>query len=183
MEITFTGENNGLTVPYYMLIGGIMVVYETLIDASNPNTQGPTVLDTPHQITYGAALNSASDPVQLLADGSILINEGGSYVFTFGSTPGRTGSAGIAEMFLRILLNGTQIGDSVHIQLTDAEVLTNRSTTVSAALPIGTVVTVEMIREASGNNSGDLVAGLPSPGGWNAPASATVSVGRWVIPA
>lgn len=159
-----------------------MVEFETILSGEELNNQGPTALDTAHQITYGPPLNNATDPVMLLADGSIVINESGSYSFVFSATHGRVGSAGISELFFRLLINGVQVGASVHIQLTDADVLGERSTTFSASLPAGTIITGEVIREGSGNNSGDLIAGLPAPGSWNNPASAAVVVGRWVIP-
>ena len=182
MEITFTGVDNQLSVPYNMLIGGTMVVFETLLLASEANSQGPTLLDTVHQILYGPAVNSASDPVSLAADGTFTFHEGGSYVINLSSTFGRVGSAGVSEVFFRLLFDGTQVGASDHIQVGDADTLAPRSVQFAIDAPAGLTMTAEMIRDASGNNSGDLIAGIPSPAGWTNPVSTAAVIGRWTVP-
>lgn len=151
----------------------------TLIAGSSLVNQMPSALDDPIQIEYGAAQGSGSDPVEIDVDGEVTINITDQYVFSFGMQYGRTGAAGgAANLFFRILVDGTQVGESIFARLNNPN--TNIPSQFERILDLtaGQTVTTELLRDSSGTNFGGLIAADPTPAGWANSASASIRVSR-----
>lgn len=194
MEIVIAGGNNLLTqIPYYNLEGGEMLVFENLGQSSSYVSQNPSGLGDGNkiQVHYGGTFGDANSPIQLLDEagvgdsggpGSIIrINEAGAYVFEFASAFGRTGSAGVSEIWFRLTVGGFQSGDSVDVKLEDSEVRSPQNIAFHAEFPADIDLRVEILRASGSNNSGGILAAI-SPDGWNSASSANFTVGRFILP-
>lgn len=142
--------------------------------------QNPTGLDIPLQVEFGPAQLGVTDPVQLNLDGSITANEANVYSFNITLPAGRTGAAGVSFLYGRALINGVQGGSSVLIELDNANVIIPMQFSLDVPMEIADVLTVEVLRDSSGNDSGGLVSGDPVLVGWNNSASAAVTVTRMI---
>jgi len=88
--------------------------FQEVLDGTSPIAQGPTALDTIHQITFGAAQGDSSTPVQLTAAGDIIfqppVGTTGVYTANFTFTVGRSSSTNEAHLFVRLVANANPIG-------------------------------------------------------------------------
>jgi hypothetical protein len=148
---------------------------DTLLSADSFVDQNPVALDTPLQISFGAAQPGAI--VDLDASGVMEIGEDGQYEFSFTFQYGRSGSGGIAWIFFRLLVNGTQVGTSPFAKLENVNADFPSEFNNTLDLIDGDLVTVELVRDSRGNNSGGLLMETPLVG-WNPSPSASVSVKR-----
>ncbi len=121
------------------------------------STQDPVALDTPLQIEFGAAQGTGSDPVQLSVSGDITINVEDQYYFTFALQYGRTGAGNVSWLFFWVEVNGTQVGNSVLVKLDNANSDTPFQARRTFDLVPGDVVSLFIVRDSQGNNSGGLV--------------------------
>ena len=134
------------------------------------------------QITFGPAVNGASDPVQLGADGSLTVNTGGLYRVKITLVYGRTGGAGSSELRFRALVNGVQAGQTIGTKIDDADTNVVYSDEAWLQLPANTVITYELMRDSSGSDSGGLLQPAVTAGtapNWNATTCAAIRVERW----
>ena len=153
---------------------------ERLLDAvSLAASQEPSATDSPIKIEFGAAQYTASDPVMIDAAGKLTINEAGTYRIKISLAYGRTGGAGVSELYFRALIDGTQAGQSVHAKIGNSDVYIPYSDEAWLTLPAGLEIEYEMLRDSSGNNSGGVFAGNPNLAGWNDNPSAALRVERW----
>lgn len=155
-----------------------LVIEELLHADSVALSQQPSALDVPIQVEFGPAQLTIADPVMISVDGTITINEAGTYRFDFAGHYGRTGGAGVSILFLAEKVNGVFQHDSITAKLDDADVLLPMSQEAWATLPAGTVLTYELYRDSAGNNSGGLFTNAPSLAGWPIAPSAAVTVSR-----
>ena len=115
-------QYNRLNVTETFLVNGSPInqnateLIEVLSDFSVA-TQAPSGTDTPLQVEFGAASGGGSDPASLDASGNITINEAGNYELVVLLFADRSGSNNYAELWGRILVNGSQVGLSVTIEL------------------------------------------------------------------
>lgn len=159
---------------------------ERLVDGKSVAvSQNPTGTGEANQvqIEFGPALNTGTDPVQLLVDGTLRFNEAGLYRVKITLAYGRTGGTGVAELRFRALLNGTQAGQSVGAKIDSSDIDNVFTDEAWLEIPASTDITYEIMRDASGNNSGGLLqtsidaATAPS---WNAATCAAIRVERFV---
>lgn len=141
--------------------------------------QGPAALDTPHNIEFGPAQNGPSDPVQIDATGLITFNQGGVYVIKAALQYGRTGGAGVAKLFFRVLVNGVQVGRSIATNISSADVVIPFSDESWVKFNTGDTVRYQFYRDSTGNNSGSLVGFNPTIG-WGFSPGAYLRVERFV---
>lgn len=157
---------------------------ETLLLASSFSLQPPLpdtlALDTSLQVEFGAAQKGPSDPVQLAANGAVTINQAGQYFVSLLVQYGRTGSGQASWLFFRVLINGTQFGESIFAKLDNENSDIPVQFTGVLDLEKGDVVTIEFIRDSQGFNSGSLMAEIPTLGSWNPSPSATIRFSREV---
>ena len=144
-----------------------------LASSSLATSQQPSGTDTPLQVEFGAAVGSPSDPIEMDALGNITFNEIDNYFIRVAVHFGRTGSSGTSELRLRSLVNGTQIGESIGISISSSnEVIYDSVSIITRPENIGDILTFEVMRDSSGNNSGGLFELAVTPGDWtNAPSS------------
>ena len=158
--------------------GSVNVIAETVLTAGSIVDQEPTGLGVALQIEFGAAqtttefdLNAAGDIECLVAD---------EYQFRAKFTVGRDGASGESQIYVRGLVNGTQLGDSSHVIVDDSRIEVPFDKEFTVSLSVGDIVTFELIRDTDGDDSGGLTAGNPDVVGWNPSPSARVLVTRFL---
>ena len=120
--------------------------------------QAPSVLDTPLQVTFGAAQNTATDPVMLDALGNITFNQTGMYLFNgFGNIERQGSSGGVSVLLFRALIDGVQAGVVKGFDLSSIGIMIPyETTTIINITEVGTVLTWEILRDSSGVNQGGM---------------------------
>lgn len=159
---------------------------ERVLDGLSVATnQNPTGLGEANsiQIEFGPAVNTALDPVNLLADGTLQINETGLYRLKISAMYGRSGGAGESELRFRVLVNGTQAGQSIGIEIDNDRTIIPYTDEAWLFLPAGLSIAYEVMRDSLGNDSGGLVqpqiTGATAPS-WNPCTCAAIRVERWI---
>lgn len=174
------GSGSGLWTNALTSPEGIKI--ERILDGvSVAASQQPTVVDTPHQIEFGPAVNTVSDPVMLSELGKLTVNKSGTYRIKFSAAIGRTGASGISNIYLRAVVNGTQAGQSIHTKMSSGDVYMPFSDEAWLYLPAGTEIVYEVLRDSTGSNFGGLFKGDPTLAGWNDNPSAAIRVERWSV--
>ena len=157
------------------------MVIERLVDGfSTATSQEPVGLDTALQIEFGAGETSV--PVTLDATGKVTINITGTYRVKIGFAVGRVGSAGVASLYVRSLIDGVQAGQSVHWTISSAESYIPFTDEAWLTLTAGTEITYEIIKDSgnSGVDAGGLFQSNPVTTGWADNPSASIRVERFV---
>ena len=135
--------------------------------------QAPSVLDTPLQVTFGAAQNTATDPVMLDALGNITFNQTGMYLFNgFGNIERQGSSGGVSVLLFRALIDGVQAGVVKGFELNTTGVMFPYETTIVINITeVGTVLTWEILRDSSGVNQGGMYTHTASSTWDNVPSA------------
>ena len=155
-----------------------MVVERLINGFSTATSQEPVGLDTALQIEFGAGETSV--PVTLDATGKVTINITGTYRVKIGFAVGRVGSAGVASLYVRSLIDGVQAGQSVHWTISSVESYIPFTDEAWLTLTAGTEITYEIIKDSSGVNFGGLFKSAPAAAGWADNPSASIRVERFV---
>ena len=141
--------------------------------------QNPPGLGVEVQVLFGDP--SESTPFfQVSGDGTITCLIADEYTFRLRFGIGREGGAGESQIYIRALINGTPVGNSV------VAIIDNNRIEIPATfegvlnLEVNDTITLEMIRDTDGNNSGGLRAGIPDVAGWASSPSALMTVTRFV---
>lgn len=172
-DVNFAGE---------VTKGGVNLIVgaheHEVMRAYSTSNQAPTTTGSALQLTHGAAQGTASDPVSLDSAGVFTFNESGNYAVRIKLQFGRSGASGISELMSRIMLNGVQIGVSASARISSSElVVPTESRVVLDDVVAGSVFTVEIIRDASGDDSGGVYAKTSSHG-WNVSPSTLIVISR-----
>jgi len=182
-ELVGTLTNNGTING---IIGGVRYgnwrnrrQYETILSADSLVSQNPVSLDTPIQVSFGGA--QVTGVVDIDAAGNVSVIESGQYEFSFTFQYGRAGSGGISWLFFRILKNGTQIGTSPFVKLENLNADFPAEFNNTLDLVNTDIITVELVRDSRGNNSGGLVTEDPILVDWNESPSASLVVKRSLL--
>ena len=135
--------------------------------------QAPSVLDTPLQVTFGAAQNTATDPVMLDALGNITFNQTGMYLFNgFGNIERQGSSGGVSVLLFRALIDGVQAGVVKGFELNTTGVMFPYETTIVINITeVGTVLTWEILRDSSGVDQGGMYTHTASSTWDNVPSA------------
>lgn len=145
----------------------------TAVDTTN---QEPSGLDSPLQVTFGAAQGTATDPVMLDALGNITFNEGGLYLFNGYANFERQGSSGgVSVTLFRALINGVQSGPTKGVELSGTGIMFPYELTLPIQVTAGDVLTWEILRDSSGVDAGGLYIHTNS-GPWSNVPSADVNI-------
>lgn len=148
----------------------------TVLAASSTVDQEPSGLDTPLQVTFGAAQGTGSDPVMVDALGNITFNETGLYLFHGFSNFERKGaSGGTAIVVFRALINGTQAGITKNVDMKDVDTSIPYDLTLPINATAGDVLTWEIMRDSSGTDYGGLYTHTVL-GGWSNVPSVSVEI-------
>lgn len=147
-----------------------------LISSQSPLTsQWPTALDTPHIVTFGAAQWSASDPVQLLTDWTLKINQAWAYMIRLRAEFWRTLTWGTVNMLFRTTLDWVQIWQTTAVKLESKNVLIALDSYIPAATPQWEV-RLEIMRDSSGANDWALFSTPATPWDWSDSPCANLQV-------
>lgn len=147
-----------------------------VLAASSAVDQVPSGLDTPLQVTFGAAQGTGSDPVMVDALGNITFNETGLYLFHgFANFERKGASGGTAVVLFRALLNGTQAGVTKNVDMKDVDTSIPYDLTLPINATEGDVLTWEIMRDSSGTDYGGLYTHTVL-GGWSNVPSVSVDI-------
>lgn len=147
-----------------------------VLAAVDTTNQEPSGLDSPLQVTFGAAQGTASDPVMLDALGNITFNQGGLYLFNGYANFERQGSSGgVTVTLFRALINGVQAGPTKGVELSGTGIMFPYELTLPIQVSAGDVLTWEIMRDSSGINAGGLYIHTNS-GPWSNVPSADVNI-------
>lgn len=154
-----------------------VIVQSDIIIASSTSNQIPGVLGTPLQVSFGALQNTAQ--FVLSANGDMTCKTSGKYQFTFSAQAGRVGGAGVVNLFLRLLKNGVQIGNTSLARLDNAATIVPLRFPVSFDLVANDVLAAFIVQDSSGvAGGGGLYSVTPATAGWATSPSAAVTISQ-----
>lgn len=149
-----------------------------VLRAASTATQAPSAVDTPLQVSFGAAQGSASDPVMINAAGTVTFNTAGNYAIRIKLQNGRTGATGTSILFSRILLNGAQIGSAAAVKMTQTDATTPSESRVVVNPTAGQTFQVQIMRDSAGSNFGGLYPQTATVTAWGVAPSALLVISR-----
>lgn len=158
-----------------VLVGAVET--ELLRASSTASTQQPTSLGVPIKVEFGPAQKTASDPVMLSAAGDLTINQTGVYAVRIKLQFGRTGATGVSFLSTRILKGVTQFGATQCTRLSSSDSIIPTDSRVVMSLLAGDVISLQLIRDSLGSNTGGLFSQTSSHG-WALAPSALLVVTR-----
>ena len=167
-DLTSTGQDvsNALDTAFENIdankdiIDGYMNDTVFRFEAKSTIDQAPTALDTPMQITIGAAQDT--EHVSIDANGTITFKTAGTYSAQIDVMFGRTGASGVSHLTFRSLFNDTQTAPSFLTLLDSADIqIPFNQTGLIPITTAGTTLKFEMYRDSSGNNSGGIYSRTP----------------------
>ena len=140
---------------------------QVVLQARDTGIQAPVGLGSPLQVTFGPAQFGPSDPVELDSAGQLTINEAGLYFLNVVISASRRSSPGVAFLFARLLLNGSQINNAA-AELTDGDQTVPLGFSGMFNLAAADTLTLEIARDPAGINEGSLI-----------PITATGAISSW----
>jgi hypothetical protein len=149
-----------------------------LLRAASTATQAPTAVDTPLQLTFGAAQLSALDPVMLNSSGLVTFNTAGAYAVRIKLQNGRTGATGTSILLSRILLNGSAYGSPAAVKMTSTDATTPTDSRVAIQATAGMTLAVQIMRDSAGSNFGGVYAHVATVTAWGTAPSALLVISR-----
>ncbi len=161
-----------------MLYAAAGVKEVEVLRAASLVAQNPTAVDTPLQLTFGAAQKGVSDPVMLSAAGAVTFNTAGNYAIRVKLQNARTTATGVSLLFSRLLLNGVQIGSPQCVRMDNATATFVTDSRVVLAVSAGAALTVQIMRDSSGANFGGVLPFGATVTSWGVAPSALIVVSR-----
>ena len=149
-----------------------------VLRAPSTVAQAPTAVDTALQLTFGAAQNSAANPVMINAAGLVTFNTAGNYAVRIKLQCGRTGATGTSILLSRILLGGTQFGSAACVKLTQTDATTPTESRVVINATAGQTMTIQIMRDSAGSNFGGVYPQAATVTAWGAAPSALLVISR-----
>lgn len=151
-----------------------------VLRAFSTTTQQPTALNTPIQLTFGAAQKAATDPVMINASGLVTFNQAGTYAIRVKLQCGRTALAGQATVMSRILLNGAQYGVPAAVRVDSSAVIIPTESRVILGAAATNTFAVQVMRDGadSGVNAGGVFAVTSAVAAWGVSPSALLVISR-----
>ena len=140
--------------------------------------QEPTAVDTPLQLTFGAAQGSASDPVMLNAAGLVTFNRAGAYALRLKLQCGRTGATGTSILLSRLLLNGAQLGSAAAVKITATDATVPTESRVALNVTAGQTFAAQIMRDSAGSNFGGVYPHAAAVTAWGTAPSALLVISR-----
>jgi len=145
-----------------------------LVASSTASSQQPGTTDTPIQVEFGVAQTTTD--ISISAAGAITFNTAGKYIIAPFFQYGRSGSTGTSILLNRYLRNGTQEGGSLAAKIDSADTLVPWSSSIQFTAVVNDILTIEVMRDSSGNDSGGLFAFSPTLPGWNQAPCAGIQI-------
>lgn len=177
--ITPTGMREVLTQTADSMLFAAKGIREVeLLRAASTATQAPTAVDTPLQLTFGAAQLSATDPVMLNSAGLVTFNTAGAYAIRIKLQNGRTGATGTSILLSRLLINGAQVGSTAAVKMTQTDATTPTESRVVIQATAGQTFTVQIMRDSAGSNFGGVYPQVATVAEWGTAPSALLVISR-----
>ena len=145
---------------------------------STAESQQPSALGTPIQVEFGGA--QAATELSLSGTGTITCNVSGTYAFRFKLQFGRTGASGVSYLMTRILKNGAQFGVTQSTRLSSSDSIIPTDSRVLIELLAGDTISMQLVRDSAGVNSGGLLQQAAATSGWGAAPSALLVASKMV---
>lgn len=149
-----------------------------VLRAASTSTQAPSAVDTALQVSFGAAQGSASDPVMINSAGTVTFNTAGNYAVRIKLQNGRTGATGTSILLSRILLNGTQVGSTAAVKMTQTDATTPSESRVVLNPTAGQTFQVQIMRDSAGSNFGGVYPQTATVSTWGISPSALLVISR-----
>lgn len=149
-----------------------------LLRAASSVAQAPTSTGAALQLSFGPAQFASADPVMVNAAGLVTFNAAGSYAVRIKLQNGRTGATGTSILLSRILLNGSQIGATACVKMTQTDATTPTESRVVINAAAGQTFAVEIMRDAAGSNFGGVYPQTATVTAWGVAPSALLVVSR-----
>lgn len=149
-----------------------------VLRAASTATQAPSAVDTPLQLSFGAAQGSASDPVMINAAGLVTFNIAGNYAVRVKLQCGRTGATGTSILLTRLVLGGAQLGSAACVKLTQTDATTPTDSRVVMNPTAGQTFVVQIMRDSSGSNFGGVYPQTATVAAWGVAPSALLVISR-----
>jgi len=157
-------------------IDGKSDAHVLVLDGLSIVAQTPVALNTPIQVSFGAAQTLPA--MTLSALGSITILEAGAYSIVLNATYGRTSSTGIAILFGRFEKNGVMLGQPIAMKSDAAQMTLPYTQTGIGTFAVNDVITFNIYRDSAGLNEGGLYPIASTLAGWTTAPSAQIQVYR-----
>lgn len=153
--------------------------FTSVLAATSTVAQTPSGVGVATTVTFGGAVSNPS--VSLSAGGVVTFNETGLYLINGYGSVERQGSSGGYSIFLfRFLVNGSQAGFVKAFHLDSPDVVTPYEVTFPLNVTaIGTTISFEVMRDASGTGAGQNQGGLyphTNSSGWSNVPSAALNI-------
>lgn len=149
-----------------------------VLRAPSTIAQAPTAVDTALQLTFGAAQNSAANPVMINAAGLVTFNAAGNYAVRIKLQCGRTGATGTSILLSRILLGGAQFGSAACVKMTQTDATTPTDSRVVINATAGQTMAIQIMRDSSGSNFGGVYPQVSTVAAWGTAPSALLVISR-----
>lgn len=161
-----------------MLYAAAGVKEVEVLRAPSTVVQAPTSVDTPLQLTFGAAQKSSADPVMINAAGVVTFNKAAAYAVRIKLQCGRTGATGTSILLSRILFGGVQFGSAACVKLTQTDATTPTESRVVINATAGQTFAVQIMRDSSGSNFGGVYPQTATVTAWGTAPSALLVISR-----
>lgn len=158
--------------------GWVSIKTELALQAADFTNQNPTGLGVALQTTLGDAQTTTWFDVDALGNVTVLV--AGEYQGDLKAETGREGAGQISQIYMRLLLNGVQFGNSTHTIADNNRIEIPATYTSTLTLAVNDVITIEIIRDTDGADEGGLRAGIPAVVGWNPSPSIQLRFNRLV---
>ena len=145
-----------------------------IVGTSVAASQQPSSVDSALQVEFGPAQSTTN--IDISAAGDITFKAAGKYIISPFFQYGRAGASGTSVLLNRYLKNGVQIGGSLASKIDNANTLVPWSSSVVFEAEVNDVLTIEIMRDSTGNNSGGLFAVTPTAAGWAVAPCASIQI-------
>ena len=161
-----------------MLFAAAGVKEVEVLRAASLVVQAPTAVDTPLQVSFGAAQGAPADPVMINAAGLVTFNTAGNYAVRIKLQNGRTGATGTSILLSRILLAGTQYGSPAAVRMTSTDATTPTDSRVVINATAGQTFAVQIMRDSAGSNFGGIYPQAATVTAWGTAPSGLLVISR-----
>ncbi len=161
-----------------MLYAAAGVKEVEVLRAPSTVAQAPSAVDTALQLTFGAAQNSAANPVMINAAGLVTFNTAGNYAVRIKLQCGRTGATGTSILLSRILLGGAQFGSAACVKMTQTDATTPTDSRVVINATAGQTLAIQIMRDSAGSNFGGVYPQAATVTAWGTAPSALLVISR-----
>lgn len=161
-----------------MLYAAAGVKEVEVLRAASLVSQAPTAVDTPLQVSFGAAQGAPTDPVSISAAGLVTFNVAGNYAVRVKLQCGRTGASGTSILLSRLVLGGAQLGSAACVKLTQTDATTPTDSRVVMNPTAGQTLQVQIMRDSAGSNFGGIYPQAATVTAWGTAPSGLLVISR-----